>query len=381
MTIDMDLNFDFDDIAKEAYTWEASDIILKPNKYPAIRIHGEIKRIPERKEISASDINDILGLILNDKDLRQLNDKGYVDKSHDVDERFRLRVSIAKSYEGRNQEGMTVVSRIIPRHIPTLEEYKMPKIFENLALEHNGLIIVGGITGSGKSTTIASMIEHINQNKCSHIITIEDPIEFVHEDKKSVFTRREIGTHVESFSNGLRTALRQDPDVMLVGEMRDLETMRAAMDAAETGHLVFATVHAGEVDDMPERIIQQFRDDEQNQVRTQIANVGLAFIAQALIPKIKGGRVAAFEILILTSSARNLIREGRSIQLPTVMQTGRKWGMITLTEYLMELHAKKIISDENLVYYSSNKERARDHALSQQKVDINQPYYIPNVEY
>ena len=176
MTIDMGLNFDFDDIAKEAYIWEASDIILKPNKYPIIRIHGEIKRIPERKEISASDINDILGLILNDKDLRQLNDKGYVDKSHDVDERFRLRVSIAKSYEGRNQEGMTVVSRIIPRHIPTLEEYKMPKIFENLALEHNGLIIVGGITGSGKSTTIASMIEHINQNKCSHIITIEDPI-------------------------------------------------------------------------------------------------------------------------------------------------------------------------------------------------------------
>ncbi len=374
MTIDMGFDFDFDDITKEAYIWEASDIFLKSNKSPLMRVHGDIERIPKRKKISASDIDNVVGLILNDKDLRKLQNEGFVDKSYDVDERFRLRINIAKDLGGT-----TIVSRIIPTHIPTIDEYKMPKIFKDISLEHNGLVIVGGVTGSGKSTTIAAMIEHINQKKNSHIITIEDPVEFVHTDKQSIFTRREIGTHVESFPSGLRTALRQDPDVILVGEMRDLETTRAAMGASETGHLVFATVHAGEVDDMPERIIQQFRDDEQNQIRIQLANVGLAFIAQALVPKIKGGRVAAYEILMLTPGARNLIRENRCVQLPTIMQTGRKLGMNTMTEYLMELYANKIISDENLIYYSSNKDRAREFALSQKDTDINQPYRLHKV--
>lgn len=362
-------SFDFDEMVRISYDSKASDIHLIPYAYPQIRVHGDIQQLYGFDKITPSNINDIKGMIFSDKDMRKFEDHGSVDKGYEVKDICRLRVSIAKCLEDTK-----VVCRLIPNEIPTLQEFKMPKIFQELSLEQTGLIIVGGITGSGKSTTIAAMIEEINNERPAHVITIEDPIEFVHKPNKCIFTRREIGQHVEGFADGLRTCLRQDPDVILVGEMRDLETMRAAMQSAETGHLVFATVHANEVDDIPERIIGSFPDDEQNQIRSQLANVGLAFIAQCL-PKRKDGRgrVGAFEILVLNSAARNLIREKKSFQLPSVMQTNRKHGMITMTEYLMHLYENGVVDEASFVRFSTNKQRAREFVLQTHSLDIASP--------
>jgi twitching motility protein PilT len=237
----------------------------------------------------------------------------------------------------------------------------MPEVFKAIALENTGMVIVSGVTGSGKSTTIAAMIEHINQQKCKHVLTLEDPIEFVHSPNKCIFTRREKYAHFDEFSDGLRTALRQDPDVILVGEMRDAETIRAAMQAAETGHLVFATVHSATVEDVPERIISTFPQDEQDQIRSQIANVATAFIAQTLVRKKDKGRIAAFEILRANAAARNLIREHKSFQLNSVMQTQRREGMITMTQCLIDLYADGLISGNMLKENAPDVERAKKY--------------------
>jgi twitching motility protein PilT len=205
------------------------------------------------------------------------------------------------------------------------------------------------------------MMDHVNQNKHRHVLTLEDPIEFVHSPKKSIFTHREKNAHFDEFADGLRTALRQDPDIILVGEMRDAETIRAAMQAAETGHLVFATVHSATVDDVPERVISTFPEDEQDQIRSQIANVGTAFIAQTLVRKKGGGRVAAYEILRLNAAARNLVREHKSFQLNSVMQTQRKEGMITMTQSLIDVYADGVISGETLIENAPDVERARTY--------------------
>ncbi len=239
------------------------------------------------------------------------------------------------------------------------------------------MIIVAGVTGSGKSTTIAALLERMNRTRQSHILTIEDPIEFVHTPRTSIFTRREIGTDAPTFAAGLRTALRQDPDVLLVGEMRDLESIRYGLMAAETGHLVLSTVHAETASDIPDRMISSFPEGEQDQVRYQISDVGLAFIAQQLVPKKGGkGRVAAFEILVLDSAARNLIRKKKSHHLDTVMQTQIRSGCTTMTRSLIEHYKAGRIDEKTLIAYAPNKERARQYALEHIDVDTAQPAFL-----
>ena len=350
--------FDLDQFVQQAIQHRASDIHFQTGDEPQFRIDGSIRQI-NMPRVSSQQIEDLKSLLLDDRSSRQLEEHGAVDCGYQVKgpngtQVCRLRVSFAKCFAG-----FKVVCRIVPDKIPTIEEFGMPDIFKKIALENTGMVIVSGVTGSGKSTTIAAMIRHINQHRKKHILTLEDPIEFIHTPDQSVFTHREKSAHFETFSDGLRTALRQDPDVILVGEMRDTETIQAAMQAAETGHLVFATVHSASVEDVPERVISTFPEDEQDQVRAQIANVSNSFIAQSLVPKNGGGSAAAFEILRLNNAARNLIREHKSFQLNSIMQTQRREGMVTLTQSFIDLYAKEVISADVLLAHAPDAARAQ----------------------
>jgi twitching motility protein PilT len=352
--------FDLDEFVQKAIHHRASDIHFQTGDEPQFRIDGAIRQINLPK-VSSQQIEDLKSLLLDDRSSRQLDEHGAVDRGYQVKgtgtkKSCRLRASFAKCLEG-----FKVVCRIVPEDIPTVKGFGMPEIFEKISLENTGMVIVSGVTGSGKSTTIAAMIDYINQNQQKHILTLEDPIEFVHTPHHSVFTHREKNAHFESFSDGLRTALRQDPDVILVGEMRDTETIQAAMQAAETGHLVFATVHSASVADIPERIISTFPEDEQDQVRSQIANVSNSFIAQSLVGKKSKGSAAAFEILRLNNAARNLIREHKSFQLDSIMQTQRREGMVTLTQSFIDLYAKEVISADVLLAHAPDVLRAETY--------------------
>lgn len=345
----------------EKYTFVAesrgvSDMHFQTGDEPQFRKDGDIIQLNLNK-LQPEDINDLKGIILSDRLMDHYKKYGSVDASYEILNEYgspqtRMRVSFAQCYEGEK-----VVCRLIPTEIPTIEKFNMPEVFKTIAMEKYGMVIVAGVTGSGKSTTIAAMINHINENKENHVVTLEDPIEFVHQPKKCIFTHREKNAHFEYFSDGLKTVLRQDPDVILVGEMRDPETMMAAMQAAETGHLVFATVHCAEASDVPERIISTFPENQQDQVRAQIANVGCAFVAQTLCKKKGGGRVGAYEILRLDDAARNLIKEKKSFNLINVMQTGRKAGMQTLTEHLIDLYEDELISGEEGLLHATQRSR------------------------
>jgi len=369
-----DHRFSFDRFASEALRAGASDMHFQTGVRPFFRIDGDIVEI-KYDVITEDDIDQIATSVCDAAALEALREgkAGAIDRSYRVgDGSCRLRVSITKCLEGRK-----VVCRIIPNSVPTIEEFDMPRVFESIALEKSGFVLVGGVTGSGKSTTIAAMIEHANRNLRKHVVTVEDPIEFVHGPKRCIFTRREINHHLVHFASGLRNALRQDPDIILVGEMRDRETMRAAIQAAETGHLVFATVHSAEVDDMPERVIGSFPEMEQEQIRSQLANVSLAFIAQNLVKrKDKKGRIGMFEILLFNNAARNMIRTRKSHSLPNIMQTGGDQGMITMIQYLVDLYRKGIISDKTLIENASNKERAREAVLQDTGIDVSQAGFV-----
>ncbi len=237
---------------------------------------------------------------------------------------------------------------MIPNKIPTMEELSLPQIIKDLAMKKNGLILCTGPTGSGKSTTLAAMLDMINRTRTSHIITLEDPIEYLHSHKKSLVHQREIGSDTKSFSSGLRSALRQDPDVLLVGEMRDLETISIAIEAAETGHLVFATLHTNDAPGTVDRIIDVFPPNQQQQIRTQLTTVLQGVIAQQLLKKAdSSGRVAAIEVMIANSAIRNLIRENKVHQIYSAMQTGAKFGMQTMDMCLIQLTRERIISFED----------------------------------
>jgi twitching motility protein PilT len=365
--------FDFESFVREAHRAGASDIHIQTGSRPFFRINGDIVPV-ERGQITQVEIEDITKIVCDERSLAALRERnsGAVDRSFAIANLCRLRVSIARSMEGHK-----VVCRIIPNAVPTIEEFGMPKVLQSIAMEHSGFILVGGVTGSGKSTTIAAMIEHANRYQPKHVVTVEDPIEFIHEPKRCIFTRREINHHLDNFADGLRNALRQDPDIILVGEMRDRETMRAAIQAAETGHLVFATVHSAEVDDMPGRVIGSFPEMEQEQIRQQLANVSLAFIAQRLVKRKDGkGRVGAYEILLLNDAARNMIRSDKCHTLPNVMQTAREQGMITMTQYLVNLYKNGIIDTTTFVQNASNKEWARQVVLTDTGIDVSQASFL-----
>ena len=322
----------------------ASDLHLTVGLPPMLRIHGTLTPI-DTDVLTADDTERLMKSITSEGKRIELNELGGTDFGFGFGEHARFRVSVLKQ---KGQFGM--VLRTISNTLLTLEQIGLPPAVKDLLFKPRGLILVTGPTGSGKSTTLASMIDIINKERNAHIITVEDPIEFYHEHKNCVVTQREVGVDVSSFEEALRRALRQDPDVILVGEMRDLETIGAAVTAAETGHLVFGTLHTTGAAETIDRIIDVFPTDQQEQVRSQLANGLEAVISQQLLPRIDtAGRVAAFEIMIKTPSIQALIRDNKNYRITSELQTGAKYGMNTLDAHLVQLYQSGLVSYGDLV--------------------------------
>lgn len=333
--------YHIDDLLKLVVEKGGSDLHLTVNSPPMIRIHGKLWPT-DLPPLQPKDTRRLLYQILSNDQREKFERDMELDTSYEIPNLSRFRCNVFV-----NRLGIGAVFRVIPARIKTLEELKMPPVLVELTRRTKGLILVTGPTGSGKSTTLAAMIDQINNERQDHIITIEDPIEFVHQHKKCIINQREVGSNTKSFANALRAALREDPDVILVGEMRDYETISLAVTAAETGHLVFATLHTPSASQSVDRIIDVFPAHQQEQIRVQLADALQAVIAQQLIPTIDGmGRVCAIEILINTPAVANLIRENKTFQIPSIMQTSKQIGMQTMDQSLMDLVKSRKISPE-----------------------------------
>ncbi|MDR2240408.1 MAG: type IV pilus twitching motility protein PilT [Zoogloeaceae bacterium] len=318
---------------------KASDLHLSAGLPPMIRVHGDMRRI-NLPLMEHKDVHSMVYDIMNDNQRKHYEENLECDFSFEIPNLARFRVNTFVQ-----QRGAGATFRTIPSKVLTLEDLDCPKVFKDIAEYPRGVVLVTGPTGSGKSTTLAAMIDYINENERNHILTIEDPIEFVHEPKKCLINQREVGPHTQSFSNALRSALREDPDVILVGEMRDLETIRLALTAAETGHLVFATLHTSSAAKTIDRVIDVFPAAEKEMVRSMLSESLRAVISQALLKTKDGqGRVAAFEIMIGTPAIRNLIREAKVAQMYSAIQTNQAVGMQTLDQHLADLVRRNVIS-------------------------------------
>jgi twitching motility protein PilT len=327
----------------------ASDLHISAGEPPIVRIDGDIQKI-DMPSLPKEEVHTMLYDILNDQQRKVFEEKKEIDFALDIKGIARYRVNAF--YQSR---GEAIVFRTIPTKVMTLDELGLPGSLADLTKKTKGLVLVTGPTGSGKSTTLAAMMDFINQNEKAHIITVEDPIEFVYEPKLSLINQRELGTNTHSFANALRSALREDPDVILVGEMRDLETISLAMTAAETGHLVFGTMHTSSAAKTVDRVIDVFPPEQQNQIRAMFSESILAVVTQNLLKKKDGkGRVAALEIMIGTPAIRNLIREGKIAQIPGMMQTGKQFGMQTMDATLVDLFKQGVVSKETVTPYLSN---------------------------
>ncbi|HMO01533.1 MAG TPA: type IV pilus twitching motility protein PilT [Oligoflexia bacterium] len=333
-----------------AYQQDASDLHISAGEPPMIRTSGDMKKI-KVPPLTAEQAHSMLYDIMNDSQRKHFEEYSDLDFSMPLGEIARFRVNVF-----RNQRGMGAVFRKIPTKILSLGDLHMPDILADISRKEKGLVLVTGPTGSGKSTTLAAMIDLINEELEGHILTVEDPIEFVHKSKKCLVNQREVGPHTKSFANALKAALREDPDIILVGEMRDLETIQLALTAAETGHLVFGTLHTSSAPKTVDRIIDVFPPSQQAQVRAMFAESIQAVITQTLCKKVGGGRVAALEILIGTTAVRNLIREGKIHQIPSIMQTQAAAGMQLLEDNLKRLVAQNLITKDTAIEKSGNPE-------------------------
>jgi twitching motility protein PilT len=317
----------------------ASDLHLSSGLPPMIRVHGDIRRI-NVPPLAHEDVHAMVYDIMSDSQRKVYEEHLECDFSFEIPNLARFRVNAFVQ-----QRGAGAVFRTIPSGVVTLESIKAPKIFADIARQPRGIVLVTGPTGSGKSTTLAAMVDHVNENEYGNILTIEDPIEFVHEAKKCLINQREVGPHTLSFSNALRSALREDPDVILVGELRDLETIRLALTAAETGHLVFGTLHTSSAAKTIDRIVDVFPAAEKEMVRAMLSESLRAVISQTLLKLKSGsGRVAAHEIMIGTPAIRNLIRENKVAQMYSAIQTGQSFGMQTLDQNLQDLVKRGVVS-------------------------------------
>ena len=321
----------------------ASDLHLSAGEPPIVRIHGDMRKL-EVPPLSKEEVRRLVYDILNDQQRKTFEETLDMDFSFSLGEYGRFRVNLF--FQNR---GIGGVFRTIPTKIYSFEQLGLPRICRDICRKDRGLVLVTGPTGCGKSTTLAAMIDLINNEHKGHIITIEDPIEFVHESKNCLISQREVGPHTHSFANALRSALREDPDIILVGEMRDLETISLALTAAETGHLVFATLHTGSAPKTIDRIVDVFPAAQQGQIRTMLAESILAVFSQVLLKRKGGkGRILALEIMIGTPAIRNLIREAKISQIPSILQTGQKFGMQTLETAIKNLLARNMVDPEEV---------------------------------
>jgi twitching motility protein PilT len=343
------LTYSIDDLLEQMVARKASDLHISVASPPAVRVRGEVERLDDYDPLSSEDTQQLLYRILSSEQQKQLEIKRQLDFSHSVPGLARFRVNVYFQ-----KESVGAAFRMIPDELKTLEELGIPPTLHQLAEKPRGIVLVTGPTGSGKSTTLAALIDEINRNRAEHILTIEDPIEFLHRHKRCIVNQREIGQDAPNFALGLKAALRQDPDVILVGEMRDLETISTALTAAETGHLVFGTLHTQSAPSTIDRIIDVFPPEQQEQVRIMIANSLQGVVTQTLLPTADGvGRVPALEVLLPDDAVRNLIRQGKVEQIYSVMQTNTTRGMQTMEQSLADLVQRSIVRLEDALSRSS----------------------------
>lgn len=346
-----------EDILTDAYNQKVSDIHLTTGKVPLFRIHGALTP-QQRPPLTAADTDRFIQTMVTKTEYQELLTTRELDFAVTIKGVSRFRVN---AFFQRNK--LSFAFRIVASKIPSLAELKLPPVIQALTKEHKGLILVTGPTGSGKSTTLAAMIRHINQTTSQHIITLEDPIEYVHQSMKSLIDQREVGSDTLSFANGLRASLRQDPDIILVGELRDLATISTAITAAETGHLVLGTLHTSSAISTVERVIDMFPPEQHGQIRSQLSTTLKAVIAQQLLPTKDGkGRRAATEVLVNTPAARNLINSGKVSQLQNVLQTSRKDGMHTMDMDLKELLRQGVITEAAAAPYWTDRDNREKRA-------------------
>lgn len=332
----------------------ASDLHLIASSQPILRVSGDLQRV-RYQVLTNDDLKKMLYEIAPEHKLKEYEETGDIDFAYEIPglARFRANYFVQKY-------GVGAVFRQIPDTILTFEQLNLPSVMKKLPLFPKGLVLVTGPTGSGKSTTLAAVVDYANANRKDHILTIEDPVEFVHKSKNCIVNHREVGLHTKSFATALRAALREDPDIIMVGEMRDLETISLAVEAASTGHLVFGTLHTQNASKTVDRIIDVFPQDQQEQIRATLADSLMAVVSQTLFKR-KGtkGRVAALEILIATPAVRNLVRDGKTFQIPTVLQTGKKYGMQSLDDAIMALLENGMINAEDAYLHCLDKQRFR----------------------
>jgi twitching motility protein PilT len=350
------------DLLKLVVEKGASDLHVGVPSPPILRINGELKVQTSLPPVTDADTEKMLNLIATREQVKLFNEQKEIDFAYSVPGLARFRVNVL-----RQRGTLSIAFRVVPFKIPTLDSLGLPPIIQQIALKRRGLILVTGRTGSGKSTTMAAMVNYINENDSRNIITIEEPLEFLHQNKKCLISQREVGSDTDSFSKALVFALRHDPDVLVVGEMRDLETITTAITAAETGHLVLGTLHTYNAPQSIERIIDVFPPEQQPQIRIQLSQVVEAIITQTLVHKIEGGRAAVLEILVGTPAVRHLLREGKIHQLHSIMHSGSKDGMQILDQELATLVMQGIITQQDAVLNAEDVEQLKSLIMTTPK--------------
>ncbi len=352
-----------------AVSQKASDLHLAVGRHPTVRIDGSLVPLEQENILTPEDTVAIADFLMSERNKKEFKKDGHSDFSYGLEDLARFRVNAF------SQKGNTgIVMRVINSEIKRLQDLGVPDIIYKFADFSQGLFLVTGPVGSGKSTTLAALIDYINHTQTQNIITIEDPIEYIYIPDKSIVNQREIGQDTFTFQSALRAALREDTNVILIGEMRDLETISTAITAAETGHLIFATLHTNDSAQTVDRIIDMFPSHQQNQVRSQLSSILLGVMSQRLIPRIDGGRVPAIELMIKNHAIENLIREGKTYQIDTVIETGQNEGMVSLDKSLAELVQSGLISEEQMMIYAKNREYAQMLARGgiQESIQINE---------
>jgi twitching motility protein PilT len=328
-----------------------SDLHLVVGRYPTVRIDGKLYPMTQESLLTQEDTKDLSEVMLSETNKKELMENQQVDFSYNFDNKARFRTNIFF------QKGfVSVAMRLITEKIRTLEELNMPSSIYNFTSCSQGLLLITGPVGHGKSTTLAALIDHINHNEDKHIITVEDPIEYIYEQDRCIINQREVGSDAKSFTSALKAVFREDANVVLIGELRDLDTISTAMTAAETGHLILATLHTNDSAQTVDRIIDVFPSHQQNQVRSQLASTLLGVLSQRLIPQIGGGRIPALEIMIKNHAVENLIRENKTYQLDSVIETNAREGMISLDKSLAELVQKGLITADDAFIYCKNRD-------------------------